>query len=49
MIDADACPKAIKEIIFKASERLKGNYLGGNPNIAKPRSLYKIQLWLIKD
>ena len=40
-IDADACPKAIKEIIFKASERLKiETILVANQNIAKPRSLY---------
>ncbi len=38
-IDADACPKAIKEIVYKASERLKiETILVANQAIAKPRS-----------
>ena len=40
-IDADACPKAIKEIVYKASERLKiETILVANQAIAKPRSLF---------
>ena len=38
-IDADACPKAIKEIVYKASERLRiETILVANQAIAKPRS-----------
>ena len=38
-IDADACPKAIKEIVYKASDRLKIPVcLVANRGIAVPRS-----------
>lgn len=38
-IDADACPRAIKEIVFRAAERLKiVIYLVANRPLAAPRS-----------
>lgn len=38
-IDADACPKVVKEIVFRASERLKIMvYLVANRPLAVPRS-----------
>lgn len=40
-IDADACPKAIKEILFRAAERRKiQTYLVANRSMYVPRSEY---------
>ena len=41
LVDADACPNAIKEILFRAAERLKIQMLlVANQPIAIPRSKY---------
>lgn len=48
-IDADACPVGIREIIFKASERLKiTTILVANQAIKFPKSLYISQIQVAK-
>lgn len=40
-VDADACPKVIKEILYRAAERVKCNLiLVANQNLAIPKSPY---------
>jgi len=40
-VDADACPKVIKEILYRAAERVKCNLtLVANQNLVTPKSTY---------
>ena len=40
-VDADACPKVIKDVLFRAAERTRTMmYLVANQYIAAPKSAY---------
>ncbi len=49
-VDADACPKSVKELIFRATERLKVNAIFvTNSPIYLPPSIYLEMVYVPKD